>query len=284
MAIRDEYTIIEDEEVASEFIDVLQEMFGKRKSPIEEILATRAKFYQTTRKRIKANNPSTNGIFRHKIVNDLLSLGEIHLVDAIDLEFFLNMSGKDREIWIDYNDSVMNELISRLSRMNADLTIGMPEVAINFILAKSALEHAKVLNVSRAEIENVSENKINIMARNNFKQQIKRAKHIAKVQTDIMEHFFKQNNEVYNVADGLKLRKAYARDLSTCIIRLSHYQLALHKNDEMLYCKNLGYLRNGVSRECLKTASELPKNVRKLNMEIESATYDTDTSVVQVRE
>lgn len=260
----EEFKIIDDDHGAD------GRMFkSARVDPITQITQEREAFFVSMRKKIKKNGNSTENIFKHKLVRDLMALGEISLIDAIDLEFFLNLPRLERNIWLLHSDNHLIDAILFMQDINNNIQVRMSEVMTNFILGRSVIQQSKTLCLSEAEYRALSKENLSKKVFNNRATNFHKAQLIFEALTKTNASFFTVNtNETYefNIAETLHLRKDCARDIVTTAKRISNYRIATNNDDDMIYFKVINYLRTSLNPEVLHNAKNFDENLKEMQI------------------
>ncbi len=290
----EEYKIIEDEQerIAREREERMREYDERMRQfetwPLDRLYELRKSFFKNRRSKIKWNGNSANGVFSKKLVKDLLEIDEISLIEAIDLDFYMALNEKDKEIWRDHCNEVSLARFSTLITLGTQLSVAMSEMSVDLMLAKTALNRAKVCCMTENEYEKMNKNVLNKLVHDNRKIYLNETANLIDAMSDTNSHFCTLNEGKQislTIKEALEFRGICAREYVKLSRRLDLYQMADGGPSNLNYLKAIRVLTNSASREVLNWARDTDKNLRKLRHDFDyEARNSLGYSVVRILE
>lgn len=259
----DEFRILEEDMSSGEanIEEMLFNMLGKKVNPIQCIIEDRQDYFSRmkTVHRLYYKDDSAK-LFNDDRVKSLYQMGELSLTDAIDLQYFVELDDRDKVYWLQYCNDNMSNLVVNLCSINSVINMTMSEINTNFILAKSLLDKARCVRVQDDKLSTKQRMRAERELKGNY---IDKAQEVLNSLDEVLKDFYSKDQEI-SLSEIVDMKKELSKELYTVANRVGHYNIIMSGDDDMMVCKTVGFLRNGVAKDCWTSAKQNENKMKKL--------------------
>ena len=248
---KDEFRIIENDNQSNNFV---------RKSPIELIIEKREKYYADMKK--------CKYKFKNKSVRDLFELGEISRVDAVDLDFCLNLSMEEKMHYLNYVLDNYMDAVMAYEKITSSLTRILVEMQTGFTLLKSQKSCLGVLNIDEREFAKLSPKGLQKLSRTKVEYGKKSVANLVEQIELELNNATIINGMSFNLEEAMNLKNEIARDMMTQAKRLKYYGITISNDNSLIYLKTIRLLKASMPKEYISFAKTATKEMKNLKREV----------------
>lgn len=167
----------EDYKIVDNTLKKSQASFGGVSSDVmKDVIKAEEKYYleklDIRRHNIRAGREPMEGILVDSKVKNLFELGEITYKEAIRLDYFAMLDTRTRSGYLEVVNGVFDETLERYTMVNNQMALSIAEFRSVSVLAKSAINNARILCLEQSEIRKLSKKRVENMRKENYEKNL----------------------------------------------------------------------------------------------------------------